>query len=211
MKKFLITIILSGSLFFGLFLNYTPNYAFAQNININLGQAAKNQGVIGSSEYNPEDTSAGFGSFIGRMLTIVVFIAALALLIMLLWGAIEWIAAGGDKSKIEKARNRITQSIIGMIVLAAVIALFSLLQTTLNFRVFNISGGTSGGSNYGSSTCLVTGELENDGGAGNYCSQGSAMVRCFPPEGNLQYNHYNPCYCVDGSQYQISGYNFDSC
>jgi hypothetical protein len=50
-------------------------------------------------------------------------LGGLALLVMLLMGGLEWITAGGDKGKIEHARDRITQSVIGMLVLAGSIAI----------------------------------------------------------------------------------------
>ena len=55
-------------------------------------------------------------------------VVCLALIIM---GAIQWITSGGDKAKTEEARNRITSAIIGLIVLAATIALFSLVADFL--------------------------------------------------------------------------------
>lgn len=36
---------------------------------------------------------------------------------MFLWGAIEWITAGGDSGKVGKARDKITQAIIGLVIL----------------------------------------------------------------------------------------------
>jgi len=240
MKKILLAILFGFGVFFGslALTSYTDNSVFAAvspddggggnggseteaDIQLNFGDIAKEKEVIGTADYDPEDAGAGFGSLMGRVLTIIVAIAGLILLIMLLWGAMEWITSGGDKGKVEKARNRITQSIIGMIVLAAVLAIFSLLQTTLNFQLFNITGTTTygGGANTGGggngsgtgSSCTVNGQFENAGFQPTYCSQGSTMVKCFPPEGNYQSNHYNPCYCVEGSQYQVSGPNFDSC
>lgn len=143
MKKILIAILLSTSLFLGISFNNSIKPVLAQDdVQLNFGQTAKDQDVIGTTEYNPEDGSTGFASFVGRILTIILTIAALILFVMLLWGGVEWITSGGDKSKVEKARNRISQSIIGMIVLAATIALFSLLQIAFDFKVLNFTNNT---------------------------------------------------------------------
>ncbi|MCB9801831.1 MAG: hypothetical protein H6774_01960 [Pseudomonadales bacterium] len=48
---------------------------------------------------------------------VIIIIGAVTVLLMFLWGAIEWIAAGGDSGKIEKGRNRIINSIIGLFLL----------------------------------------------------------------------------------------------
>jgi len=48
----------------------------------------------------------------------VINLGALILLIYLLWAGIDWITSGGDSSKVASARNKITQGVIGMIILA---------------------------------------------------------------------------------------------
>lgn len=246
MKKFLIAFLLSASFFLGsstLTLNKNiVQPVFAQgvsapegggevtgDIRLNIGQVAKNKEVIGTTSYEPKDGTAGFGVLMGQILRMVVVIAAIILFIYLLWGAIEWVISGGDSSKIEKAKSRITQSILGMIVLAGVIALFSIMQTTLNFTIFNFSGGTtysggastsgSGGSLGGSTeptgngddNCIDNGEPLNTGVNNNYCNTGAAIVKCFPPEGNISWYHYEPCYCVEGESDKAPNITFRSC
>lgn len=93
--------------------------------------------VVGST-----NTGAGYaislGKFLTSMLTVVIAVAGLALLIMLLWGGISWITSGGDKSKAEEARSRITNAVIGIIVLAAAYALLLLVLQILGFT--NLTG-----------------------------------------------------------------------
>lgn len=57
-------------------------------------------------------------NLIGSVIQILVIISAFGVLIMLVWGALEWIIAGGDKDKISAARKRITNAIIGLVILA---------------------------------------------------------------------------------------------
>ena len=52
---------------------------------------------------------------------------ALAVIIMFLWGAIEWISAGGDSGKVTKARDRITQAFIGLVLLVGSFVIISYL------------------------------------------------------------------------------------
>ena len=82
--------------------------------------------------------ASSLGGFLTSMLTVVMAVAGLALLIMLLWGSISWITSGGDKSKAEEARSRITTAVIGMIVLAAAYALLLLVLQILGFQ--NLTG-----------------------------------------------------------------------
>lgn len=112
------------------------------------------------------DTLAGsetsFPEFIGRMLSAIMVIAALLLLIYLLWGGISWITAAGDSSKISAARDRMTQAVIGIIVLASSLAIFMLVQSFLGVEIFTFGGSTS--SSTGSTVTRIprTGGNNND-------------------------------------------------
>ncbi len=48
----------------------------------------------------------------------IVIVGGLAFLIFFLWGGLEWIMAGGDKQKLESAKNKLTQGLIGLAILA---------------------------------------------------------------------------------------------
>ncbi len=77
-----------------------------------------------------------------------VVIGAIAVLIMFLWGSLEWIAAGGDTGKIEKARNRITQSILGLLILVSafvIIGFVSQLFFGEEFSILNLTFTQVGG------------------------------------------------------------------
>ena len=47
---------------------------------------------------------------------------------VLLIGAIGWITSGGDKAKAETARGRITNAIIGLVILFSLYAIINLLE-----------------------------------------------------------------------------------
>ncbi|PWU23749.1 hypothetical protein C5B42_01840 [Candidatus Cerribacteria bacterium 'Amazon FNV 2010 28 9'] len=66
-------------------------------------------------------------------------LGGLALLIMLVIGAFEWITAGGEKGKIEQARERITQSIIGMLVLVGTVAITGFIGDRLGIPLLKPS------------------------------------------------------------------------
>jgi hypothetical protein len=71
----------------------------------------------------------GFGPVLGQVLQIVLTIAVVIALAFLIWGGIKWIMSGGDKAKVESARNTIIAAIIGLIV--AFLAYF-VIQIVLN-------------------------------------------------------------------------------
>lgn len=63
------------------------------------------------------------GDFVTNIMTFAFTVAVLVVLVMLIWGAFEWITSGGDKESVGKARNRIINALIGLAVLAVAFAL----------------------------------------------------------------------------------------
>lgn len=57
-----------------------------------------------------------FGRILRVGLTILFITVTLAALIFFIWGGIQWITSGGDKTKIEAARKRLVYAVIGIIV-----------------------------------------------------------------------------------------------
>lgn len=88
---------------------------------------------LGEVEVPEQGFANSIGALITALLNFVMLIAALLVFLYLIWGGIEWITSGGDKSKTESARNKITAAIIGLIVLAAS---YAILQLALNFLGF---------------------------------------------------------------------------
>ena len=81
--------------------------------------------------------SPDIGTLITSVLTFVMLIAALLILMYLIWGGIQWITSGGDKGKTEEARNKITSAVIGLIILAAAWAVFLIILKFLGFTSYN--------------------------------------------------------------------------
>ncbi|OGJ16776.1 MAG: hypothetical protein A2632_01905 [Candidatus Pacebacteria bacterium RIFCSPHIGHO2_01_FULL_46_16] len=104
--------------------------------NIDLFNQAKSQELPGRNTISDiTQPEVGLGVLVAQILSIMMTIGALMVFIYFLWGAISWISAGGDKGKIEEARNRITTSVIGIIVLASIVAIFKVLQLVLGIEV----------------------------------------------------------------------------
>ncbi len=78
------------------------------------------------------------GPFIANMLTLAFGLAILIVLVMMIWGAFEWITSGGDKDAVGKARNRIVNALIGLAVLAVAFALARVAGQFLGFDITKI-------------------------------------------------------------------------
>jgi hypothetical protein len=81
----------------------------------------------------PEGFATSFDQFLNAILSAVLLICALLVLFYLITGALQWITSGGDKGKIEQARNKMFAAIVGIIIVAAS---YSILLLILNFLGF---------------------------------------------------------------------------
>ena len=64
-------------------------------------------------------TASGIlSTLITNVINIIFVISAIAIVVMVLWGAFEWIISGGNKEKLSGAQKRITTALIGAAVLA---------------------------------------------------------------------------------------------
>ncbi len=80
--------------------------------------------------------ATNFGTMFSSMLNVVMLVAALLVFAYMIWGGIEWITSGGDKSKAESARNKLTAAIIGLVIVAASYAVVTLVVQFLGFGSF---------------------------------------------------------------------------
>lgn len=82
------------------------------------------------------DTS--LGGLLKNVLVIIFTLAAVLVLFMLAWGAFQWITSGGDKEAVDKARKRITASLIGLALLALAYLLAVVVGRLVGIDVLNI-------------------------------------------------------------------------
>ncbi len=71
------------------------------------------------------------------MLIILIYmLAGVILVFMILWGAIQWLTSGGDKEAVQSAQKRITNAIIGIILMSITWAILSLVGDFTGFSFF---------------------------------------------------------------------------
>ncbi len=87
--------------------------------------------IIGGGKTGATADYTQGGTALGKIITQLIgalFIAGFLLtFFFIIMGGLTWITAGGDKTKLEKARDQITNAIIGLIVVAASYALAALI------------------------------------------------------------------------------------
>jgi len=85
------------------------------------------------------------GGLVSGIIDLVFLLGFLLTLAYLLTGGMQWITSGGDKNALEAARNKITNALIGLVIVASSYAIFKLVGnffgiTLPNIKIPTISG-----------------------------------------------------------------------
>ena len=104
---------------------FTPAIARAQEITITIQKPS-----------NVKITD--FGKLIGSIVGVALTLATLAAFLFLIWGGIQWITSGGDKAGVESAQHRIQAALLGLLIVFATWALFTVVGSFLGINVFNL-------------------------------------------------------------------------
>lgn len=100
--------------------------------------AAVTNPIVSGSAGSAEGQAKSGQLFFDVITGILVFwlaLAAIIFLINLVQAGIAWLGSGGDSSKVEKARSRITNSIVGFIILVAAYAIWRFVLGFLNVNI----------------------------------------------------------------------------
>lgn len=114
------------------------------------GQPAQDPGIINNSLLQgtflgnfqqPNATSAFLIFYLPRFVGLLLTFGGLAFFFMLLWGSVTWILSGGDKAHVENAKGRITNALIGFILMVAVFAIITFIETFFGINILSIDIG----------------------------------------------------------------------
>ncbi|WKZ25369.1 MAG: hypothetical protein QY322_03175 [bacterium] len=76
-----------------------------------------------------------------KVVGILLVFGGVAFFFMFLWGAITWIVSGGDKASVENAKGRITNAIIGLVLMVGVFAIAKLIEGFFGIDILSIDIG----------------------------------------------------------------------
>lgn len=82
-----------------------------------------------------------FQDFIPSLIGLALVVGVLIFFAMLIMGAIQWISSGGDKEGLSSARGKITNAIIGIIILFSVFAIINLIEIFFNIKILTLDIG----------------------------------------------------------------------
>lgn len=91
---------------------------------------------------NPIPKFNNLGQILNVLLQLIFFVAGVAMFFSLIFGGIQWITAGGDPKAMDSARRRITNSVIGLVIVVAAYAIALILEQVFGIKIvtgFNFS------------------------------------------------------------------------
>lgn len=80
--------------------------------------------------------AGGIGIFLSNLIALFYSIAGVVLILMLVWGAFDWLTSGGEKEKIQSAQKKIINTIIGIVLFAVAFAVIQILGHFTGFTFF---------------------------------------------------------------------------
>lgn len=126
-------------IFFGiniLVINIDPLYLK----NPDQGSYSVIENPLYDTDYTRSTTGSSFlTSFVAAAILLAMTLGAVIFFVMLLIGAVQWISSGGDKGALESARSRVTNAIIGLVIMFAIWAIVQLIGTFFGLELFTLN------------------------------------------------------------------------
>jgi len=76
--------------------------------------------------------------FFVRLWQTIVIAGAIAMILFIVWGAMDWLMSEGDKEKITRARNKITHALIGLGLLVLSYAIVVFLKSVFGLDLLEL-------------------------------------------------------------------------
>jgi hypothetical protein len=98
-------------------------------------------GIVTPGGYQPGTDIAGSTSAIEKLmsniLVMLTVVAGMAFVLYFLLGGLNWITAGGDKGKIDKAKGMMTNGAIGLIIIALSYSITWIVGKAIGIDILN--------------------------------------------------------------------------
>lgn len=85
----------------------------------------------------PVGAIAEFSPVISGALRIVMVIAGLICFLYIIWGGLEWMMSGGEKTAVATAKSKLTAAFLGLMVVLSAWAIVKLLEYLFGFQIFS--------------------------------------------------------------------------
>ena len=93
--------------------------------------------IDGLADFDVENPLSATELLVSNIVGLLTTVGAVVFIFMFFYGAFSWISAGDDSSKIGKARDRMVQAVIGLIIMVAGYALIGLIGTMIGINILS--------------------------------------------------------------------------
>ena len=84
--------------------------------------------------FRGQEAGAAFGDLLSNFIAFATYISGILLLVYLVYGGISYAMAGGDEKAVGKAKQILTNGIIGLVIVVAAIIIVQILGGILGFE-----------------------------------------------------------------------------
>lgn len=95
--------------------------------------------IYGQNSTTNEGALSDLETFLSTLIGVITVVGSLFFIVNFLLAALSWITAGGDSGKISSARDKMVQSMIGLIVVVAAYAIVGLIGSVVGLDILNPS------------------------------------------------------------------------
>jgi TRAP-type C4-dicarboxylate transport system permease small subunit len=82
-----------------------------------------------------------FQNFLPRFVGLAFVIGILVFFFIMITGAIQWMASGGDKTGLEAARGKLANALVGIVILLSLFALFKIIENFFGINILTLDIG----------------------------------------------------------------------
>lgn len=125
MKKKNIQAVLSS--FFMVFVLCLPFFVFAQSVtgSTSILSRMKNVGVSGGFA---DATETSLASNLGLIVNVILSLLGVMFVILIIFAGVKWMTAGGNEKQIEEAQKKISNTVIGLLIVIAAYSIWTLID-----------------------------------------------------------------------------------
>lgn len=93
--------------------------------------------ISGTGQFQTGNVNSQLGNFLSTVINTITVMAGLAFILYFAIGGLKWITSSGDKSRAEEAKTELTQSAIGLIVVAVSYFIVGIVGGVVGINILN--------------------------------------------------------------------------
>jgi uncharacterized protein YggT (Ycf19 family) len=78
-----------------------------------------------------------FTNFLSNLIGFLTLLAGLMFLLYFIFAALSWVTSGGEKGKVESAKNQMTQAALGLVIVVAAYAIAGVVGRVLGLNILD--------------------------------------------------------------------------